>query len=89
MNTVTISDGQRLTPTEFVVLGLAAQGWSNSKVAELAHMGESAAAGHLSRIYHKLGLHGDQRKSPRVSAVLWFISENYHIIANGEDEDQG
>lgn len=62
-----------LTPREHEVLGLMAQGRSNSSIATKLVVSEGAVEKHTQRIFAKLGLYADQSAHRRVLAVLGFL----------------
>lgn len=64
----------RLTPREFEVLELMAQGLSNAQLAQRLFLSTAAVAKHVSAIFVKLGLEpGEENR--RVRAILAFLSE--------------
>jgi DNA-binding NarL/FixJ family response regulator len=63
----------RLTPREREVLGLMAEGRSNSAIAQTLVITDSAVAKHINNIFAKLDLHADDGDHRRVLAVLRFL----------------
>ncbi|MBO2454465.1 response regulator transcription factor [Actinomadura barringtoniae] len=70
------SDGplDRLTPREYEVLELMAEGRSNGGIAEKLVVSESAVAKHVAGIFAKFDLPGTAQEHRRVLAVLKFLS---------------
>jgi DNA-binding NarL/FixJ family response regulator len=62
-----------LTPRELDVLGLMAEGRSNSAIAAQLVIGEGAVEKHISSIFGKLGLAPADRDHRRVLAVLRYL----------------
>ena len=62
-----------LTPRERLVLGLMAQGLSNSALSDELHLSVKTIEGHIRSIFTKLGLELDEREHRRVLAVLAFL----------------
>ena len=62
-----------LTPRELDVLGLMAEGRSNSAIAAQLVIGEGAVEKHINSIFGKLGLAPAVRDHRRVLAVLRFL----------------
>ena len=62
-----------LTPRELDVLGLMAEGRSNSAIAAQLVIGEGAVEKHINSIFGKLGLAPADRDHRRVLAVLRFL----------------
>jgi DNA-binding NarL/FixJ family response regulator len=62
-----------LTPREMDVLGLMAEGRSNTAIAEELTVSEGAVEKHISSIFSKLGLAPDQHDHRRVLAVLTYL----------------
>ncbi|MFF2267260.1 response regulator transcription factor [Cellulosimicrobium cellulans] len=63
-----------LTPAQFGVLRLVAEGLSNHAAAERLGVSERSVESHLQSIYQRLGLEGGDRNR-RVAAVLAFLDE--------------
>ena len=63
-----------LTPAQFGVLRLVAEGWSNQSVAEHLGINERSVESHLQAIYQRLGL-TDSGHNRRVAAVLAFLEQ--------------
>jgi DNA-binding NarL/FixJ family response regulator len=55
-----------LTPAERAVLRCVAQGWDNRRTSHHLHIGEQTVKNRLSRVYKKLGIHGQSE------AVLYY-----------------
>ncbi|GAA1971862.1 response regulator transcription factor [Kitasatospora viridis] len=66
---------ERLTPRERDVLGLMAQGHSNTAIAESLVVSDSAVAKHISSIFTKLELPAADATHRRVLAVLRYLGE--------------
>jgi DNA-binding NarL/FixJ family response regulator len=64
---------ERLTPREREVLGLMAEGRSNTSVATALHVTEKAVAKHINSIFTKLDLPVDMEANRRVRAVLTWL----------------
>ncbi len=66
----------RLTPRQFEVLGLLAEGYSNAAIAERLFLSEKSVENYLTAIYRELGI-GMQGEPihPRVKAVLTYLRE--------------
>ena len=62
-----------LTPRELDVLGLMAEGRSNSAIAAQLVIGEGAVEKHINSIFGKLGLAPADRDHRRVLAVLLYL----------------
>lgn len=62
-----------LSPREFEVLELMAQGLSNGQIAERLFLSGAAVAKHGSNIFLKLGL-APKEENRRVRAILAFLS---------------
>jgi DNA-binding NarL/FixJ family response regulator len=62
-----------LSDRECEVLGLMAQGFSNSALSEELHLSIKTIEAHVRSIFTKLGLHQDEREHRRVLAVLAFL----------------
>jgi DNA-binding NarL/FixJ family response regulator len=63
----------RLTPREHEVLRLMAEGRSNSAIAQMLVITDSAVAKHINSIFTKLDLHPGDGDHRRVLAVLRFL----------------
>jgi DNA-binding NarL/FixJ family response regulator len=64
---------EQLTPRERDVLGLMAEGRSNSSIATELVVSEGAVEKHTQRIFAKLGLPPDEGQHRRVLAVLTYL----------------
>ena len=62
-----------LTPREREVLGLMAEGHSNTRIAELMYVSETAVGKHIGNIFAKLGLTPADSGHRRVLAVLAYL----------------
>lgn len=62
-----------LTPREYEVLGLIANGKSNQEIMDKLVITEAAVAKHIANIFTKLGL-GTEENNRRVKAVLMFLA---------------
>jgi DNA-binding NarL/FixJ family response regulator len=65
----------RLTPRELEVLGAMAEGQTNSAIASSLFISQRAVEKHISSVFAKLGLSGDQVSHPRVRAMLMYLAE--------------
>lgn len=66
----------RLTPREYEILGLIAEGYSNRAIAERIIITVKSVENSINRIYSKLGIEsGDAAIQPRVAAVLSYLRE--------------
>jgi DNA-binding NarL/FixJ family response regulator len=65
-----------LTPRELEVLGLVAEGRSNTGIAEALVVTPGAVEKHISRIFDKLGLQTSDADHRRVLAVLAYLKEH-------------
>ena len=73
-----------LTPREVEVLGLIAQGKSNSAIAGTLVLTKRAVEKHINSIFLKLGLSDGQDVSKRVKATLLFLAEEPQGPAQGQ-----
>jgi DNA-binding NarL/FixJ family response regulator len=64
---------ETLTPREREVLGLMAEGLSNTAVARKLTVTEGAVEKHISNIFPKLGLQLAEENHRRVMAVLVYL----------------
>src|SRR4051794_22224001 len=64
---------RNLTPREREVLGLMAEGMSNTAVARKMVVTEGAVEKHVRNIFTKLNLHQDEEQHRRVLAVLAYL----------------
>lgn len=64
---------ERLTPREREVLGLMAEGRSNTSIAAALRVTEKAVAKHINNIFTKLDLPVDMEANRRVRAVLTWL----------------
>jgi len=64
---------RNLTPREREVLGLMAEGMSNTAVARKMVVTEGAVEKHVRNIFTKLDLHQDEEQHRRVLAVLAYL----------------
>lgn len=62
-----------LTEKERAVLAAMAEGKTNASIAESLFMSNKTVESHVSRIFTKLGLHGDNTSNRRVLAVLKWL----------------
>lgn len=65
---------ETLTRRELEILGLVAEGWSNTHVADELVLTQRTVEAHISSIFAKLGLHSSREVSPRVRAVLMYLT---------------
>jgi DNA-binding NarL/FixJ family response regulator len=63
----------KLTARERDVLGLMAEGHSNSAIARRLHLGEKTVEGHIAALFGKLGLDPAPEANRRVLAVLTWL----------------
>jgi DNA-binding NarL/FixJ family response regulator len=63
-----------LSGAQMQVLRLAAQGFSNSTIAELLGLSRRSVENHLQAIYRVLQI-SSREASPRVAAVLEFLQQ--------------
>ncbi|MFE6871952.1 response regulator [Kitasatospora sp. NPDC057692] len=70
----------RLTPREREVLGLMAEGRSNTGIAQTLVVGESAVAKHINNIFAKLDLPVVDVDHRRVLAVLRFLAADHEHL---------
>jgi DNA-binding NarL/FixJ family response regulator len=70
-----VSPLDRLTERERTVLGLMAEGESNTTIAQNLHLSEAAVAKHVGNIFAKLDL-PPQDTNRRVRAVLTYLRES-------------
>jgi DNA-binding NarL/FixJ family response regulator len=69
-----------LTDREREVLGLVAQGLSNSAVAGILHLSERTIEAHMRSVFTRLGLQDDGTTHRRVHAVVtWLESEGNRV----------
>lgn len=64
---------ERLTDREREVLGLVAQGRSNTSIAASLHISERTVEGHLRSVFNRLGLPDDGATHRRVLAVVAYL----------------
>ncbi len=64
---------RRLTPREREVLGLIAEGHSNTAIARQLVVTPGAVEKHTQRIFAKLGLAPDEDRNSRVMATLAYL----------------
>jgi DNA-binding NarL/FixJ family response regulator len=64
-----------LTPRERQVLGLMAEGMSNTAIARKMVVTDGAVEKHVRNIFTKLGLHQDEEQHRRVLAVLAYLQQ--------------
>jgi DNA-binding NarL/FixJ family response regulator len=62
-----------LTPREQEVLGLMAEGYTNSGIAHRLSVSERTVESHVNNIFSKLNLTSEAAHNPRVMAVLLFL----------------
>lgn len=67
----------RLTPRQFEVLELIAQGYTNAAIAEQLVLSEKSVQNHINSLYQQLDLdRADSSVQPRVTAVLTYLRES-------------
>jgi len=64
-----------LTPREHEVLGLVAQGWSNTGIARRLWLAPRTVETHVSSIMAKLDLGGTDETNRRVLSVLAYLRQ--------------
>lgn len=69
---------ERLSPREYGVLGLMAEGLGNKAIAERLVVTEGAVHKHIRNIFAKLGLAPTDRTDRRVAAVLRCLEDAEH-----------
>lgn len=69
------SELDRLTPRESEVLGLMAEGLSNTGIADRLVISNGAVEKHISNVFLKLGLDHETSAHRRVLAVLTYLAE--------------
>ncbi|MFE1321850.1 LuxR C-terminal-related transcriptional regulator [Kitasatospora phosalacinea] len=74
---------QRLTPREREVLGLMAEGCSNSAIAARLTVSDGAVAKHIANIFGKLELAPTEDGNRRVLAVLTYLNGAVERSADG------
>ena len=65
-----------LTPRQQEVLGMMAQGYNNSAIAEKLVLGTKSVENYINAIYQELTLSHDSSLHPRVQAVLSYIRDS-------------
>jgi len=68
-----------LSPRQYQVLQLLAQGLSNAGIAERLEISSRSVENHLNSIYATLGIEASSTHNPRVAAVLQFIEESARV----------
>jgi DNA-binding NarL/FixJ family response regulator len=63
-----------LTPRELQILGMLAEGWNNTRIAEVLVLTRRTVEAHVSSIFSKLDLRATDDVSPRVRAVLLYLA---------------
>ncbi|HEX3222473.1 MAG TPA: helix-turn-helix transcriptional regulator [Nocardioides sp.] len=69
----------QLSPRELEVLALMAEGRSNRAIGEQLAVELKTVETHVSRVFTKLGLNGDQYENRRVLAVLTFLGRESRV----------
>jgi DNA-binding NarL/FixJ family response regulator len=64
-----------LSPRQFEVLALLAEGLTNTAIARRMSLADRSVDNHVNAVYSALGIGGDQERNPRVSAVRIFLEE--------------
>lgn len=67
--------GASLTPREWVVLGLVAEGRTDRGIAVQLGVGIKTVETHVGAVFRKLGLGGGEHSNRRVRSVLWYLAE--------------
>lgn len=65
----------RLTERQGEVLGLMAEGYSNTAIGSRLHITEKAVIRHVSHVYDALGLNAGPESHRRVQAVLRYLAD--------------
>ena len=69
----------RLTPRQYEILSLIAQGYTNAAIADQLGLSEKSVQNHINSLYQQLGLdREDASVQPRVTAVLTYLQETSH-----------
>jgi len=68
-----------LSPRQYQVLQLLAQGLSNAGIAERLEISSRSVENHLNSIYATLDIESSSTRNPRVAAVLQFIEESARV----------
>jgi len=68
-----------LSPRQYQVLQLLAQGLSNAGIAERLEISSRSVENHLNSIYATLDIEANSTRNPRVAAVLQFIEESARV----------
>jgi DNA-binding NarL/FixJ family response regulator len=68
-----------LSPRQYQVLQLLAQGLSNAGIAERLEISSRSVENHLNAIYATLDIEANSTRNPRVAAVLQFIEESARV----------
>jgi DNA-binding NarL/FixJ family response regulator len=68
-----------LSPRQYQVLQLLAEGLSNSGIAERLELSTRSVENHLNAIYATLNIEANSTRNPRVAAVLQFIEESARV----------
>lgn len=67
------TDVARLTPRQYTILALIAEGYSNHAIAERLILAEKSVENQITAIYQHLGIMRDGRVHPRVAATRLFL----------------
>lgn len=69
----------RLTPRQYEILSLIAQGYTNAAIADQLGLSEKSVQNHINSLYQQLDLdREDSSVQPRVTAVLTYLQETRH-----------
>ena len=79
---------RRLTAREREVLGLIAEGHSNTAIARILVITPGAVEKHTQHIFAKLNLAPDEDQHRRVLATLAYLRSSPHRLARGGSHDQ-
>lgn len=75
--------GASLTPREWVVLGLIAEGRTDRGIAQHLCVGTKTVETHIGAVFRKLGLSGGEHSNRRVRSVLWYLAETGGVAYQG------
>lgn len=72
-----------LTPRQSDVLGLMAQGYANSAIAEVLSISDKSVENYVNAIYQRLDLTHGESSHARVTAVLRYLRESVAVAPAG------
>ncbi len=82
-NQPTKGRGASLTPREWVVLCLIAEGRTDRGIAQHLSVGTKTVETHVGAVFRKLGLSGGEHSNRRVRSVLWYLAETGGVAYQG------